>query len=85
MYNINWRKGNTFETLAGHLPVHEVCAENLPALGVLSQNLYPQEPTTKDSTHMHRTQIRVANDTVLDLTKPQFLSNSDNKQSFVDY
>ena len=31
------------------------------------------------------TKIRVANDTVLDLTKPQFLSNIDNKQSFVDY
>ena len=51
---------------------------------------YPQEPNTKDSTHLHRTQrastkIRVVNDTVLDLTKPQFLSNSDNKQSFVDY
>ena len=27
----------------------------------------------------------VANDTLLDLTKPQFLSNSDNKQRFVDY
>ena len=29
--------------------------------------------------------MRVANDTVLDLNKPQFLSNSDKKQSFVDY
>ena len=53
-------------------------------------DLYPQEPTTKDLTHLHRTQractkIRVANDTVLDLTKPQFLSNSDNKQRLVDY
>ena len=41
-------------------------------------NSYPQEPNTKDSTHLHRTQractkIRVANYTVLDLTKPQFL------------
>ena len=53
-------------------------------------NSHPQEPTTKDSTHLHRTQractkIRVANDTLLDLTKLQFLSNSDNKQRFVDY
>ena len=51
---------------------------------------YPQEPTTEDSTHLHRTQrtctkIRIANNTVLDLTKPQFLFNSDNKQSFDDY
>ena len=51
---------------------------------------YPQEPTTKDSTHLHRTQrtctkIRIANNTVLDLTKLQFLFNSANKQSFVDY
>ena len=34
---------------------------------------YPQEPTTKDSTHLHRTQktcpkIRIANNIVLDLT-----------------
>ena len=29
--------------------------------------------------------IRAANDPALDLTKPQFLSNSDNTQSFVDY
>ena len=52
--------------------------------------VYPQQPTTKDSTHLYRTQractkIRIANNTVLDLTKPQFLSNSDNKQNFVDY
>ena len=51
---------------------------------------YPQEPTTKDSTHLHRTQrtftkISIANNTLIDLTKLQFLSNSDNKQSFVDY
>ena len=51
---------------------------------------YPQEPTNKDSTHLHKaqrtcTKIRIANNTVLDLTKLQFFSNSDNKQSFVDY
>ena len=50
---------------------------------------YPQEPPTKDSTHLHSAQrsctnIRIANNTVLDLTKLRFLSNSDNKQSFVD-
>ena len=72
-------------------PVHEVC-KKLPALGVYNQDVfdsYPQELTTKDSTHLQSvqracTKNRVANDTVLDLTKPQFLSNSDNKQSFVD-
>ena len=31
------------------------------------------------------TKTKVANNTVLDLTKPQFLSTSDNKHSFVDY
>ena len=51
---------------------------------------YPQEPTTKDSTHLHRTQrtctkIRIANNTVLNLTKLQLLFNSANKQSFIDY
>ena len=40
---------------------------------------------TESSSIRACTKIRVANDTVLDLTKPQFLSNSDNKQSFVDY
>ena len=51
---------------------------------------YPQEPTTKDSTPLHRTQITctkisIANNTILNLTKLQFLSNNANKQSFADY
>ena len=52
-------------------------------------DLYQQEPTSKDWTHLRRSQrvyikIRVANDTVIDLTKPQFLYSRDTKQSFVD-
>ena len=51
---------------------------------------YPQGPTTKDSTHLRRTRqacvkIRLADDTLLDITKQQYLSNNENKRSFVDY
>ncbi|KAG1681764.1 Serine/threonine/tyrosine-interacting protein [Nymphon striatum] len=51
---------------------------------------YPQGPTTKDSIYLRRTRqacikIRVADDTLLDITKQQYFSNSENKQSFVDY
>ena len=91
LYTINWRKENTFETLAGQYT--KFVQKNYLLSECLVKtvfDLYPQEPTTKDSTHLHRTQractkIRVANDTVLDLTTPQFFSNSNNKQTFVDY
>ena len=51
---------------------------------------YPSVPTSKDSAHIRRgksksTNISIASNTILDLTKSLFLSNQRNKQRFVDF
>ena len=50
---------------------------------------YPEYPTTKDITHLRRAtsscpDIEVGLNTVIDVTKTQFLSNKRNKQRFLD-
>ena len=66
------------------------CSRSVKSRRSLTYILKSQLLKTQHISIQHRTQractkIRVANDTVLDLTRTQFLSNSDNKQSFVDY
>ena len=77
LYTINCRKGNTLETLA-----RLVSTWSLWIQITCSRSVKSRRSLTKDSTHLHRTQKTC---TVLDLTKLQFLFNSANKQSFVDY
>ena len=90
LYTINWRKVNTFETLAGQYTKFVKKNNLLSECKVKAVfDSYPQEPTIKDSAHLHRTQractkIKVSIDTVVDPTKPQFLSKIDNQQSFVN-
>ena len=57
LYTIIWRKGNTFETLAGQ-HTKFVKRNNLHSECKVKAvfDSYPQEPTIKDSTHLHRTQ-----------------------------
>ena len=57
LYTINWRKGNTFETLAAQYTKFEKKNYLLSECKVKAFfDSYPQEPTMKDSTHLHRTQ-----------------------------
>ena len=57
LFTINRREGNTFKTLAGQ---HTKFVQKNNLLSECKVKtvfyLYPQEPTTKDSTHLHRTQ-----------------------------
>ena len=91
LYTIHWAKGTKFNEIAEQYTKFVKKHHLLPGCEVkVVFDSYPQEPTTKDSTHLRRTnqaciRIRVADDTLLDITKQQFLSNSENKQQFVDY
>ena len=49
---------------------------------------YPEYPTIKDTTHIRRASsicpdIEVNSETIIDVTKSQFLSNKRNKQRFI--
>ena len=91
LYTINWTKGSKFRDVADLYTKFVTKNYLKPECHVkVVFDSYPDEPTTKDSTHLRRarqssTKIRVADEMVLDITKQQFLSNSNNKQSFVDY
>ena len=63
-------------------PVHEVffCSRSVKSRRFLTHILKTQLLKTQHICTGACTKIRVANDTVLDVTKPQFLSNSDNQQ-----
>lgn len=91
LYTIDWAKGSKFKKIAEQYTKFVKKHYLLPGCQVkVVFDSYPQGPTTKDSTHLRRTRqacvkIRVADDTLLDITKQQYLSNSENKQNFVDY
>jgi hypothetical protein len=88
---VPWSKRTTFQDIAkqylNFIKKHYL----LPTSKVkIVFDSYPQVPSTKDSTHLRRvknacTNIRITDEAILDVTKAQFLSNSINKQRFVDY
>ena len=88
---INWVKNTKFQQVV-QLYINYVTKHFLvPGCTVkVVLDFYPTTPTTKDSTHLRRTRnsfnkIWVASNTVLDVAKPQFLSNPENKQGLVSY
>ena len=57
LYTIDWRKGNTFETLAGQYTKFVKKNYLLSEFKVtVVFETYPQEPTIKDSTHLQSAQ-----------------------------
>ena len=86
-----WTKGIKFQEVAGLYTKFVTKNYLKPDCDVkVVFDSYPEEPTTKDSTHLRRTRqsctkIKVADKMVLDISKQQFVSNSNNKQSLVDY
>ena len=88
---INWAKNTKFQQVV-QLYINYVTEHFLlPGCTVkVVFDSYPTTPTTKDSTHLRITRksfakIRVAENTVQNVAKPQFLSNPENKLGLVSY